>query len=157
MNKVLEDYYKIRTEYDKTLKALSKEFDRVVTVILKFFKSKGWYDYDYYEDSNVRPQPQFIKDDWFPCFIDGNVEHADICYSEGFPVKFFDMTDKEIINYLNNEAYDFEQKQIKKNAKLQQKKLKKELEKKKIKRQALKKLAIANLTDEEKKILNLIE
>jgi hypothetical protein len=157
MIKALEDYYAIKPRYDDTVAVVEKETQRVVNVLTKFFKSKDfWWAFKYYEGENCQtPDPGYIdSDEFFPIYIDANLESKSFDYSNGFPVKFFEMTDEEIVKYLIDEAESDKQEEVEEEKKKELKKKKKQA----IERQAVERLneklsKIENLTPEEKKLL----
>ena len=148
---VVEEYYKYRELHDKSLDKLTKETDRIVKVIVKFFKTpdkKYWWAYKYYEDGdNDEPLPQMKLDkEWFQCYInhDGYDDYYD--YDSQFPMKFFDMSDEQIFDYLSEEKSKIEDEEKKKIAK--QRANKKDNDNKR--KEVLKKLTI-----EERKLLGV--
>ncbi len=112
---------------------------RIVNVIRKFFKrEKAWWWFSYYEDDYGidPPRPKFdLKDDYFPIYISESCED----YDSSFPMKFFDMTDKEILEYLKKEVSE----QAEKKELVKLKSQEKVKEKQKLKQQVLKKLSKA--------------
>lgn len=152
MNKVLEDYYSVREKHDEALGKLETETQRIVTIIKKIFKmgKDVWWAYNYYENAGPLPRPLEDNKTTFPIFIEGEADSGEWDYSNGFPVKFFDMTDQEIIDYL--------QKEIAKNMEREAKEIelqKKKAELRKKKKAKLIETAAKKLTKEEKKALGI--
>lgn len=155
MNKILEEYYTIREQHDEVLEKLEMETQRIVNVIKSIFKSRnsknGWWSFKYYHDSDDdSPLPKKLDGDCFEIYIDADCDSGKWSYNEGFPIKFFDMTDEEIKNHIQKEIDCFSKKEEKR----------KELEKKKreerkLKVQELKNSASQKLTKEERKALGL--
>jgi len=104
MNPILEKYYKIKEEHSKALSELENETGRIVKVITKFFECKHyWWSFGYYEGDNA-PLPTKVRNGFFDIYIDGDCTTDETDYSNGFPVKFFDMSDDEIVAYLKDEV-----------------------------------------------------
>jgi hypothetical protein len=107
MNKIVEDYYNAREIHDNAYILLEKEVQRIVNVITTVFKQKDfWWAFKYYESGNDdSPLPKILYKDAadFPIYIDGNccTEHNN--YSSFFPISFFDMSNKDIEEYLYKE------------------------------------------------------
>ena len=155
MNKVLENYYRIRQEHDDALGDLEEHTSRIVNIIKEVFGAKKdvWWSFKYYSDADDDcPLPQTLEDDGktFPIFISKDLGTREWGYNSGFPVSFFDMTDDEIRNQLKKEIADDKQKEIDEKAKW-----KNQSEERKLKQELLKKSAASKLTKEEKKVLGL--
>lgn len=157
MNKVLEDYYKIRKEHDYALGKLEKETSRIISVIKSIFKIKGaWWSFKYYEDGDDDPPlpEEICKDekygDSFPIYISEDADSGVWYYHEAFPVSFFDMTDEDIRNHIQKEIKEFKKKE-----KEEKEKEKKKREEKSLKIKQLKESAAKKLTKEEKKALGI--
>lgn len=155
VNKILADYYDIRDKHDEVLGKLDKETQRIITVINTVFGmgKDAWWAYAYYrdaEDDPPLPQPLEYNRTCFPIYIEGRCETDEQSYNSGFPVKFFDMTNKEIEDYIQAEikrcSEKEEQELLKKNRILKEKEAKKK---------KLKSSAINKLTKEEQKALGL--
>lgn len=157
MNPVLEDYYKAREFHDACLGDLEKETTRIVQVIKKIFKCKNaWWSYQYYHDSDDDPPlPDKIdKDakygDSFPIHISEECDSGKWYYNEAIPVKFFDMSDIEIEEYIKNEIKEYEEEEMR-----EKEEKKKKLEEKNKKKNALIEKAKSKLSQEEKKALGI--
>jgi len=156
MNELLEKYYSARKEHDRILAKLDVEVSRIVTVITKcFFIKPGriTWSYDYYDDSeNNPPLPQLLQDNGktFPCFVDDEMATSVQDYSIGFPLSFFDMSNREIKNYVMRELDKDEAEETAE----EEKRMKRELAIK-LKKEKLKKSAAGKLTAEERKVLGL--
>lgn len=154
MNKLLVDYYTARKEHDSKLELLNKETFRIITVIAKFFKKRNyWWSYEYYESGNDDPPlPQKLgkNDTDFGIFISEEMANDVVDYAGGFPIKFFDMTDEEILDYLKKETDEANEQEQKRKEKL---KMQKEEKEKRVK--SLKESAMSKLTKEERKALKV--
>lgn len=155
MNKVLSEYYGARKLHDKALRALDTKTQRIVDVIKRVFKRKSsaWWSYAYYEGDNVSLPENIEKNDdgdWFPVHISEECDTGECYYNEGFPVKFFDMTDEEIATQLRNEIAAVKDKV----AKEREAEVKRQ-EAKNVKKNALKIAAVQKLTKEERKALGV--
>ena len=100
MNKILTDYFTIKSEHDKALAVVEKETQRIVNIIKKVFKRKNaWWAFDYYEP----PSPELVEDGMFAIYISESCETNAVDCSAHFPVEFFDMTDAQSEQYLRKE------------------------------------------------------
>ena len=153
MNKVLENYYKAQEEHDNALSALDKQVERIIKVLCKVFKKNRtdiWWAYDYYENDDPMPMPEKVTNDSFPVYIDSRMYTSIWEYSGGIPVKFFDMTDKEIEEYIKTEIAEDNAREEERKRKEQ-----KRAEEKHLKDKTLKESALAKLTTEERKALGI--
>ena len=155
MNKILEEYYEARQKHDDALGKLEEETQRIVDVIRKVFKmgKDKWWSFKYYHDSDDdEPLPQSLEDDGltFHIFIEGTADSGEWSYNNGFPVKFFDMTDEDVESYIRKEI-DVSKKKKEKDAETKKNKL----EARKKKKESLIAAAAEKLTDEEKKALGI--
>lgn len=156
MKPLLERYAIAREEHDLVLTELSKETERVVSIMTKFFKVRDyWWAYDYYSCADdEEPLPQEVDDGFFPIYIEATSGSGCVTdstdYNSGFPVKFFDMTEKEIVEFLQKEVDECEEE-----AKREEEKELKKKSEKSAKRSALKASALSKLTPEEKRVLKL--
>ena len=157
MIKALRDYYAIKPQYNNIVSAVETETQRIIEILTKFFKRKDfWWAFKYYEGENSPiPDPEEVDSDGnFPIYISERLETRSFDYSEGFPIKFFEMTDEEILKYLNDEKESDKQKETERIEKEKLKKQKKlEKEKKEIESLNEKLSKIESLTLEEKKLL----
>lgn len=153
MNKILENYYLAREKHDRALEELDKEFERIVEVIRKFFNQHSrdfWFSYRFYEDGEQQPLPTRVDSGVFKCYMGGNCANDAWDYSQGFPVRFFDMTNQEIATYLEDETDKAKKAKEKKNLALRTKSEAKRLKKAKVLEEAK-----AKLTPEQIKVLGL--
>jgi len=159
MNKVLTNYYEMRSVHDMALGLLDKEVTRIIKVITKVFKCKKyWWSYKYYDSSDDDPPlPDDItksspkgEGDSLPIHISECCDSGDWYYNEDIPVKFFDMTDQEIEDYIKKEIVDCKAKEEHENLIKNQKK-EINLAKKKV----LMESALKKLTKEERKSLSI--
>lgn len=136
MNKVLQDYYEIKKEFDKKLGSLTESCDAIVKVIVSCFGVKDfWWEYP-------ALNPQNLYDNIFSCYI--SCQKNLYGYEDGFPISFFDMNRQEIKDYIQKEIAEIKEKErIKKEkAKLARERRKQEKEnaKKKLTKSELKAL-----------------
>ena len=158
MNKVLTDYYELRKDYDEALGDLENATLRIIKILKKVFNcsQKTWWSFKYYENSDdAPPQPSDIRKDSkygdsFPIHISEECDSGVWFYHEEIPVKFFDMTDQEIEDYIKKEIHDFKEKEKAQKIANDVKKLQ-NLSKK----NAIKESAIKKLTKEERKALGI--
>lgn len=151
MNKLLTGYFAVRKIHDEYLKDLLVETDRIVKIITRFFgKKDSWWAYGYYEDEREdAPFPRMTGGN-FQIYISEECDSGKWYYNESIPVAFFDMTDKQILEYLKNEVAEH-----KKEEEIKNRKTKESSEKKKLKKETIKKSALKKLTTEERKALDL--
>ena len=153
MNKILEEYYTIRKSHDEIYQKLEMETQRIVDVIKGVFKTPPgtWWSYKYYSNSDDNsPLPQELEGNCFPIYIERNCDSGKWNYSTGIPVKFFDMTNDEIRDYILKEIEIFSR-----NERERKEAEKKRREERKLKLENLKKSASEKLTVEEKRALGL--
>jgi len=162
MNKILEDYYKVREDHDAALSLLEEATQRIVDVIKSIFKRKdAWWSYKFYHDGDDDPPlpeelDRYGKEPVFPIYIDAMCDSGKWCYNEGFPIIFFDMTDDEIKDHIKKEILQFEEEEKIKKEKEKKKKEERLLKQKQLKESAYKKLVKWKiLTKEEKKALGI--
>lgn len=147
MNKLLTEYYAARKVHDEKLVQLNEKVEFIVSAILKAFKKKRrdvWWDYQYVEEEVPEIFPEIISqnEERFPIHI----SNFSPDYSSGFPIKFFDMTEEEIISHIQKEI---EQEKLK-----AQQELEKRLKNKK-KREEMKQAALNKLSKEDRIALGL--
>jgi hypothetical protein len=154
MSITVSDYYQAREIHDEALENLNKETKRIVRVITQFFNIKDyWWSYAYYENADDdAPLPKDLEDkeETMPIHISRICDTGEWYYNEGFPVKFYDMADEEIVAFLQKEVDDHNKKKAEKEEALTKKSAAK-----KAKSDAIKAAALAKLTAAERKALKL--
>ena len=114
MTPLVKKFYKTQAEYNKQLLEFKKETSRIVNIITAFCKKPGiWWTFDFTTELTDKP-PQEIKDNFMIIYISQPCTVGDSHYHEGFPAQFYNMTDKEILNYLKSELKRFESRNNKK-------------------------------------------
>lgn len=150
MNKILTDYQQAHNEFNRHIGNLQSEVQRIVDILKKKFKvNQIWWDWEYSE--GIAPPPMILEEDEiFEIYISTNphrtLDDGFCSYSEGFPIEFFDMTEAEIITYINKNIADTRRKNVEKAERMKQKIATK---------QQLKEEVLAKLSAEERKILGL--
>ena len=141
MKEVVKNFFEIKEQYDQAFILFKKEVNRIVIVITDFCdRRQSWWTFEFTEGLIDLP-PQKIENGNMIIHINQQCIVGESFYHQGFPAIFFEMTDKEIYNYLEREK----NLHIKKTNAIPSK----------IEQSSIVKNALAKLTEKEKKALNL--
>lgn len=151
----VEKYAESLKLVEETKEIITKRVKYVLNFVYTYFGANynSWRFNN--EDDSIYGRPninQILNDDsiFSICIEDGyhtTYNHNLFkSYNYGFPVKFLYMTDEEILKYLNNQKFEYDETYGKKE---------KEKELEKLKKEKLKIQALEKLTTEERRVLEL--